>query len=136
MKYWEGNGRWQAEYDDSWNRLVPASGEAPTLQGELIRAIGRLTSEMYCNGCINWDEGFVRFTRLLERVLVDPNVFDDDAMSRIRSDLQTIRELGDETREYDYHDEDPYDRITDFVIEWCRANPKDIAHTPDPMQTR
>jgi hypothetical protein len=46
--YWDGNGKYQKEYDRLWKELVPASGEAETEEGELIRAVGRLFYE-YCN---------------------------------------------------------------------------------------
>jgi hypothetical protein len=46
--YWDGNGKYQKEYDRLWKELVPGSGEAETEEGELIRAVGRLFYE-YCN---------------------------------------------------------------------------------------
>lgn len=46
--YWEGNGYFQNEYDKLWGELVPSSGEANTLHGELLRCIGRLFYD-YCN---------------------------------------------------------------------------------------
>jgi hypothetical protein len=48
ISYWDGNGKYQKEYDRLWKELVPASGEAETEEGELIRAVGRLFYE-YCN---------------------------------------------------------------------------------------
>ena len=63
--YWNANGAYQAEYDKLYNELVPASGSAETLKGELIRAISRLVYEHCNNGNCNarevdnpysWDE--------------------------------------------------------------------------------
>jgi len=51
--YFEGKGAYQKEYDELWERHVPASGMARTLNGELIRAIGRLTYEYFNNGNFN-----------------------------------------------------------------------------------
>lgn len=48
--YFEGNGAYQNEYDGLWDRMVPASGMAKTLNGELVRAVGRLTHEYFNNG--------------------------------------------------------------------------------------
>ncbi len=45
--YWRGNGIYQTEYDELYDKLVPSSGEAPTVHGELIRGISRLTYDYY-----------------------------------------------------------------------------------------
>ena len=46
--YWNNNGAYQKEYDELYGKMVPSSGAAETLHGELIRAISRLFYE-YCN---------------------------------------------------------------------------------------
>ena len=46
--YWANTGAYQKEYDELWKQLVPSSGEAPTIHGELIRCGGRLFYD-YCN---------------------------------------------------------------------------------------
>lgn len=51
--YWGDNGVYQSEYDSLYNSLVPASGEASTMQGELIRCIGRLYYDFCNNGNCN-----------------------------------------------------------------------------------
>jgi hypothetical protein len=46
--YWDGNGAYQTEYDKLYEELVPSSGEADTVHGEMIRAASRLFYD-YCN---------------------------------------------------------------------------------------
>ncbi|MBR2265494.1 MAG: hypothetical protein IJ882_02285 [Paludibacteraceae bacterium] len=46
--YWNNNGAYQEEGDRLYAEMVPDSGSASTLNGELIRAINRLFYE-YCN---------------------------------------------------------------------------------------
>lgn len=48
---------WQEEYGRLWDELVPGRGQVPTVQGELIRCVGRLTDEAYRNGNQNWSAG-------------------------------------------------------------------------------
>ena len=48
---------WQEEYGRLWDDLVPGRGQALTVQGELVRCIGRLTDEAYRNGNQNWETG-------------------------------------------------------------------------------
>ena len=47
--YWDANGAYQKELDELYSKLVPASGDAETVHGELVRAVNRLYYE-YCNG--------------------------------------------------------------------------------------
>jgi len=46
--YWALNGAYQKEYDVNYDKLVPASAEAETIHGEMIRSVSRLFYD-YCN---------------------------------------------------------------------------------------
>lgn len=46
--YWGETGAYQKEYTELWDKLIPSSGEAPTIHGELIRCGSRLQYD-YCN---------------------------------------------------------------------------------------
>ena len=46
--YWDESGVYQKQYDQLYEELVPASGEAATLDGRLLRSISRLYYD-YCN---------------------------------------------------------------------------------------
>lgn len=128
MLYLRGKGKYDREYAKLWRRLVPKSGKAATLQGELVRAIGRLASEAYRNGNINWDAGFRAFVNFLHRYLCDRNVFDARTVTRTRKDLKDIGDFGNGSKNLEYLDgEDVYDRVTDRVVEWCRAHPDPLA---------
>ena len=48
--------RWQEQYDELWNMLVPGNGKAKTIQGEMIRIAGKVTHEILDNGGISWDD--------------------------------------------------------------------------------
>ncbi|MCF6406824.1 ankyrin repeat domain-containing protein [Chitinophaga filiformis] len=49
---------WQDQHQELWDLLVPASGPAETIQGEVIRIVGRIGYELEDNGGINWDEDY------------------------------------------------------------------------------
>jgi hypothetical protein len=51
--YFEEEGAYQEEYNRLWNELVPSRGAAQTINGELIRTIGRLTHDFFNNGNCN-----------------------------------------------------------------------------------
>src|SRR5262245_41948205 len=76
-----------------WTTLVPKSGQADTVQGELIRAIERLRWESHNNGNGNWDEGFDRFCIFLEQTLAVTPPFDEQALREIRADIARLRDF-------------------------------------------
>lgn len=51
--YWNNNGAYQEQYDKLYNELVPSSGEADTVHGEMIRAVSRLFYDFCNNGNCN-----------------------------------------------------------------------------------
>lgn len=48
--YWNGNGKHQEAYTKEWEELVPSSGKAGTLQGEVLRASSRLYYRWFNDG--------------------------------------------------------------------------------------
>lgn len=47
--------RWGDRFDELWQKLVPSSGAARTVQGEVIRLAGKIGRELDGNGGVNWD---------------------------------------------------------------------------------
>lgn len=47
-----------AQFSWLWDYLVPGSGPAQTVQGEVIRIAGRIGNELLNNGGANWDDDF------------------------------------------------------------------------------
>jgi hypothetical protein len=58
--YWAEKGKHQAELNRI-NALVPDSGPAETLEGELLRSVTRLYYDYYNNGMCNNTSGAVNF---------------------------------------------------------------------------
>ena len=51
--YWGQDGAYQNLYDSLWEQLVPASGYATTIHGEMLRSISRLFYDFCNNGNCN-----------------------------------------------------------------------------------
>lgn len=51
--YWNSNGAYQKEFDELYDKLVPAQGEADTVHGEMLRAASRLFYDFCNNGNCN-----------------------------------------------------------------------------------
>jgi Ankyrin repeats (many copies) len=52
------SAKWEDRHQELWELLVPSSGHAATVQGEVIRLSGRIRIELDGNGGINWDADF------------------------------------------------------------------------------
>src|SRR5437868_15254469 len=75
-----------------WQNLVPKSGQCSTVQGELLRAVEKLSWEAQNNGNVNWDSGFTILVDFLERTLCNEPQISDELKQSIRDDLRTLRD--------------------------------------------
>jgi hypothetical protein len=128
-----------------WHILVPESGAASCVQGELLRAIEKLRWEAQENGNVNWDEGFERFVAFLRDKLSNQEYLTDEDCNAIHRDLArlinfvTPDELTDNHAldiQLPYVDDDLYDRLAEHVVEFCRRWPEVIPLPQDPRQYR
>jgi hypothetical protein len=76
--------------------LVPASGPAETVRGEVVRAVNRLSREERRNGSANWNgnDYYENLAKFLADALLDTRVFDDDSRNRIAVDIQMLLDHG------------------------------------------
>jgi len=121
---------WKREHDRLWAALVPRSGEADTLQGELIRIEGKLTDEAYRNGNLNWRGDHERLWRFVGQYLDDPETFDEAQRHKIHEAINEI--IRDHTNPDLSEDGSCYYFIAERVVDWCMAHPGAIPHEKDP----
>lgn len=107
---------WKKLHSALWEELVPPSGPAPTMQGEMIRCIGRLTDEAYRNGNINWGPMHVGMLGFLKQHLL--------AEGGNKELSEALRELGQHTRIDTSGDGSPHYLVSQAVVAWCVARPK------------
>jgi hypothetical protein len=124
---------WRSEFQRLWKELVPATGQAATVQGELIRAVGRLSDEAYRNGNHNFDEGHRIQCKYLRENLEDPTVFSE-------VEIQEIDQWVDRVLDAKHPDlsgsSSPYYHLAEKVVMWCKAKPDLVAHRPNPVLRR
>jgi hypothetical protein len=99
-----------------WQTFVPRSGQADTVQGELLRAVEKLRDEAIRNGNGNWDEGFEILLRYLEERLLDSAIYSDSTIEGTRRILSRLQNF-----EYPLVDDEPYDELGDRVVEYYRV---------------
>jgi hypothetical protein len=61
MKYWDNQGKYQAEFNQLSEQLMPAMGAAESLAGELIRSANRVYYDAFNNGFCNNTSGAINY---------------------------------------------------------------------------
>ncbi|HEY0030835.1 MAG TPA: hypothetical protein VGC65_08775 [Bacteroidia bacterium] len=124
--------RTKEEYSETakfiWKTYVPKSGQAETVQGELLRAIEKLADEAQRNGNINFNKDchgiLISFLR---QHLTDEKIFDKEIIKQVNQDLDLIS-VEDEP----YTEEDLYDRVRYRIVDWYLHNKNPIPHPINP----
>lgn len=111
-----------------WKTYVPKSGQAQTVQGELLRAIKKLADEAQRNGNINFNANcHGKLIDYLRKYLTGSTIFDDQTIIQIKKDLERISH-----EDEPYTDEDLYDRLRERIIDWYLKNPTPIPQILNP----
>ena len=116
---------------DFHGKLVPESGQASTVQGELVRSIGRIADEYATNGFCNWDAGYERLFRFALLHLAD-GTFGPQTSTGIRSDIDHLQKFGRRENIDGYDLEAAIFRLMEAAAGWCQRHPDPIPHNPDP----
>jgi hypothetical protein len=136
--YWDKTGKNQKEYDALWDKLVPAEGEADTIEGELIRCIGRLFYEYCNNGNCNaatlqevesyWNSGYddEEEDEYDEELEIDP--YYEEMIDMLESNIGSIQGIIelilDPSKHYNYSytqkELDVYNDVVDRVLDHIR----------------
>ncbi|MET0246339.1 MAG: ankyrin repeat domain-containing protein, partial [Sphingomonas sp.] len=116
--------RWQDRHEQLWELLVPSSGAAGTVQGEVIRISGRIGRELDGNGGINWD---AQFRAMADAWLVhvgSGTPLPGPALAEAREIVGHVKRRSGDTR-----------RMAELSVEWVDGNPTPMA-LPKPAYNR
>ena len=98
---------------------MPLSGEAETIQGEIVRCISNLNEEATRNGWMNWDGGDVESIEVLRRYLPDEAVFSEPVRQQIEKALDIVRYAGEQGADEGVFGYDELKFLAQHVAEWC-----------------
>jgi hypothetical protein len=98
-----------------WREYVPKSGQADTIEGELLRAVEKLRDEAIRNGNMNWDPGFGILLSFLESKLLDKTVYPEATLAVTRATLVRLRDF-----DRPCLDDEQYDQLGDRVVEYLQ----------------
>lgn len=104
---------WTEQYNELWDTLVPGSGKAKFLQGEVIRIVGRLRHEILDNGGMNWDADFRAMRNHLAVLMAGGQAANETSLRKIKSVSPRV-------------DESILDEITAAAVKWILDNPDPI----------
>ena len=147
--YWYNEGVYDKEFTQLTEELVPATGMAKNLRGELVRAANRLYYEYCNNGNCNaaepvysdeeageyelavskFYENFITIIR--ETLTHSDNVWSSDKVTqanKICDEISDVIVMGSHFSETDWN---WYDRMIDVVYEWCAVHPTDERPIPN-----
>jgi len=111
---------WQKQYDELWDLLVPSSGPAVTVQGEVIRITGRIGNEIYRNSGANWDRDYTQMAQaFLKYIRVGRPLSNDHVLEAETIVKGIVKQRGDGDHNHA--------RLTQLAVEWVRRNPQPTA---------
>ena len=112
-------GSWEEQYEQLWSFLIPSSGAAKTVQGEVIRIPGRVRDELDRNGGVNWDRDYRKMLQAMPQYL-------SLGISLSDQELAETKELIAQVHGKDFDDEPRLDRLCQLAIAWIKQNPEPL----------
>ena len=112
-------GSWEEQYEELWSFLIPSSGAAKTVQGEVIRIPGRVRDELDRNGGVNWDRDYRKMLQALPQYL-------SLGIPLSNQELEETKELIAQVHGKDFDDEPRLDRLCQLAIAWIKQNPEPL----------
>ncbi len=112
-------GDWKEQYAELWEWLIPSSGPAKTVQGEVIRITGRVRDELYRNGGANWNADYRKMLNALPKHFASGEALSPKLLAETKELASSISAKGD--------DEDAVtDRLCELAVKWVSANPQPV----------
>ena len=121
-------GSWEEQYEELWSFLIPSSGPAKTVQGEVIRIPGRVRDELDRNGGANWDRDYRKMLQAIPHYLSLGTPLSD-------TDLEEAKQVIAQIHSKENDDEASLDRLCQFALAWIKQNPNPI-HLEEPSYNR
>lgn len=108
---------WQKQHAELWNLLVPGSGHAGTVQGEVVRISGKLAYELLDNGGINWDTDYNDLVKALYQYVCMGTPLPSDEQEEFCQLIKSIKNA----------DEKDINRLMELSVKWVTLNLDPIA---------
>jgi hypothetical protein len=132
--------------DALWKQLVPSEGSADTLQGEVVRSLGRIRNEYWRNGNMNWGGVYYKsLAKIIKESLKGDDKFSPIAKRVIDIDIAAVMASGRTGRKIAEGKlpilaifggsfltgsdvEESHARLAMLISVWCDRNPELIPY--------
>ncbi|XTB53411.1 ankyrin repeat domain-containing protein [Fusobacterium nucleatum] len=108
---------WEKRYEQAWELLVPSSGRASTVQGEVVRIAGRVNDELLRNAMGNWDKEYRKMLNAINGYLQQGNPLSEKELAEVAHIQKHILE----------DDGTGTQRLCKLATAWVVQNPEPIA---------
>lgn len=108
---------WGKRYEQAWELLVPSSGKASIMQGEVVRIAGKVNDELLRNAMGNWDREYRKMLNAISGYLQQGNPLSESELAEV-ADIQKhiLEDDGSGTQ-----------RLCELATAWVVQNPQPIA---------
>ena len=108
---------WEKRYEQAWELLVPSSGRASTVQGEVVRIAGKVNDELLRNAMGNWDREYRKMLNAISGYLQQGNSLSESELTEVAGIQKHILEdNGTGTQ-----------RLCELATLWVTKNPEPMA---------
>lgn len=107
---------WQQQHNELWKLLVPGSGHAGTVQGEVIRISGKIGYEILDNGGGNWDREYRKMAKCLPEYVSMGNALEPQKYEELEKIISALPDTWEEH----------INRMTQLSVEWVISNPEPV----------
>ena len=107
-------------FAEIYQALVPEDGHASSIQGEILRAVGVLSTEDRRNGCVNWDDDYEQLVEFLRKSLAMDELINAIQRDQILVDLDAVLENGRKGIDYQVI-RFIFGRLIEASVAFCRA---------------
>ena len=121
-------GSWEEQYEQLWSFLIPSSGAAKTVQGEVIRIPGRVRDELDRNGGANWDRDYRKMLQALPQYFSLGSSLPDQELEESKQVIDRIHSRASD-------DDASLDCLCRLALAWIKQNPDPI-HLEKPSYNR
>ena len=108
---------WEKRYEQAWELLVPSSGGASTVQGEVVRIAGRVNDELLRNAMGNWNKEYRKMLNAISGYLQQGNPLSESELAEVADIQKHILE----------DDGTGSQRLCELATAWVVQNPQPIA---------
>jgi hypothetical protein len=106
---------YKKQFHEFWCSLVPNSGSAETIQGEVIRIVGKVGHEILDNGGINWNKDFSKMLQALRKYF-------SEGSPLVKEDIDTVSNAKKQLSGGAFN-EDAIEKLEELAVKWVLTNP-------------